>query len=214
MVRLWKSKEEKEIERKIRMRKAKMALKQYINNLENLKRKIFLQGKEAAKLGGDEALLKRSAVKYLTLEQRIKQAKRLLLLMEEAEIQRELVKVSAEFIGFSKDVVKSIAEGPGGAEDVAKMQVEFEKAMGGKVESLEEALNTMIDLTSESILTGEFDAETVEMAESLMTSSAEKDLEPEKRLKEIEEMMKGVAFLFLLFGRIGASNFLFCTEKG
>ena len=78
MVRLWKSKEEKEIERKVRMRKAKMALKQYINNLENLKRKIFLQGKEAAKLG-DETLLKRSAVKYLVLENRIKQAKRLLL---------------------------------------------------------------------------------------------------------------------------------------
>ncbi|ADT84364.1 hypothetical protein [Thermococcus barophilus] len=188
MVKLWKSKEEKEIERKIRMRKAKMALKQYINNLENLKHKIFLQGKEAAKLG-DEALLKRSAMKYLAIEERIKQAKRLLLLMEEAEIQRELVKVSADFIQFSKDVVKSIAEGPG-AEDVAKMQVEFEKAMG-KVENLEEALNTMIDLTSESILTGEFDLETVEMAEGLMVSSVGEDLEPAKRLKEIEDMMKG-----------------------
>lgn len=187
MVRFWKSKEEKEIERKVRMRKAKMALKGYINNLENLKKKIFLQGKEAAKLG-DEALLKRSAVKYLALEQRIKQAKRLLLLMEEAEIQRELVKVSADFIQFSKDVVKSIAEGPG-AEDVAKMQVEFEKAMG-KVENIEEALNTMIDLTSESILTGEFDTETLEVAERLMVSSAEGELEPTKRLKEIEDMMK------------------------
>ncbi|NJE85956.1 hypothetical protein E3E23_08995 [Thermococcus sp. CX2] len=187
MVRFWKSKEEKEIERKVRMRKAKMALKQYINNLENLKQKIFLQGKEAAKLG-DEALLKRSAVKYLALEQRIKQAKRLLLLMEEAEIQRELVKVSATFIQFSKDVVRSIAEGPG-AEDVAKIQVEFEKAMG-KVENIEEALNTMIDLTSESILTGDFDVETIEAAEGLMISSAERELEPGKRLKEIENMMR------------------------
>ncbi|WP_297071300.1 hypothetical protein [Thermococcus sp.] len=188
MVRLWKSKEEKEIERRLRMRKAKMALKQYINSLENLKRKMFLQGKEAAKLG-DESLLKRSAVKYLTIERRIKQAKRLLLLMEEAEIQRELVKVSADFIHFSKDVVSSIAEGPR-AEDVTKMQVDFERAMG-KVEDLEEALNTMIDLTSEGILTGEFDAETVEMAEGLMTSSAEKELEPGKRLQEIEDAMKG-----------------------
>ncbi|MCD6559572.1 MAG: hypothetical protein J7K57_06860 [Palaeococcus sp.] len=187
MVRLWKSKEEKEIERRVRMRKAKMALKQYINNLEGLKRKIFLQGKEAAKLG-DEALLKRSAVKYLALEQRIKQAKRLLLLMEEAEIQRELVKISTNFIQFSKDVVESIAEGPG-AEDVAKIQVKFEKAMG-KVENIEEALNTMIDLTSESILTGNFDMETIEAAEGLMMSSANEELEPGKRLKEIEEMMR------------------------
>ncbi len=188
MVRFWKSKEEKEIERKVRMRKAKMALKQYINNLENLKRRIFLQGKEAAKLG-DEALLKRSAMKYLALEERIKQAKRLLLLMEEAEIQRELVKVSANFIQFSKDIVESIAEGPG-AEDVAKMQVEFEKAMT-KVEGLDEALSTMLDLTSESILTGEFDAESLEETASLFEASASSDLEPKTRLKQIEDMMRG-----------------------
>ncbi|WP_297062493.1 hypothetical protein [Thermococcus sp.] len=187
MVRFWKSKEEKEIERKMRMRKAKMALKQYINNLENLKRKIFLQGKEAAKLG-DEALLKRSAMKYLALEERIKQAKRLLLLMEEAEIQRELVKVSANFIQFSRDIVESIAEGPG-AQDIAKMQIEFEKAMG-KVEELDEALASMLDLTSESILTGDFDAETIEEATSLFESSASSDLEPKSRLKQIEDAMR------------------------
>lgn len=188
MVKFWKSKEEREIERKVRMRKAKMALKQYINNLENLKRKIFLQGKEAAKLG-DEALLRRSAMKYLALEERIKQAKRLLLLMEEAEIQRELVKVSANFIQFSKDIVDSIAEGPG-AEDVAKIQVEFEKAMT-KVENLDEALSTMLDLTSESILTGDFDAETIEEATSIFEASASSDLEPKTRLKQIEDMMRG-----------------------
>ena len=187
VVRLWKSKEEKEIERKVRMRKAKMALKQYINNLENFKRRVFLQGKEAAKLG-DETLLKRSAVKYLVLENRITQAKRLLLLMEEAELQRELVKVSADFIQFSKDIVQSISEGPG-AEDIAKIQVNFEKAMG-KVENLDEALSTMLDLTSESILSGSFDEETIETAEGLMVSSAGEELEPGKRLKEIEKMMK------------------------
>ena len=188
MVRFWKSKEDREIERKVRMRKAKMALKQYITNLENLKRKIFLQGKEAAKLG-DEALLKRSAVKYLALEERIKQAKRLLLLMEEAEIQRELVKVSANFIQFSRDIVESIAEGPG-AEDVARMQVEFEKAMS-KVENLDEALSTMLDMASESILTGDFDAETIEEAASIFEASASSDLEPKSRLKQIEDMMRG-----------------------
>ncbi len=188
MVKFWKSKEDREIERKMRMRKAKMALKQYINNLENLKRKIFLQGKEATKLG-DEALLKRSAMKYLALEERIKQAKRLLLLMEEAEVQRELVKVSANFIQFSQDIVESIAEGPG-AQDITKMQVEFEKAMG-KVEQLDDALASMLDLTSESILTGDFDAETIDEAASLFEASASSDLEPKSRLKQIEDAMRG-----------------------
>ncbi len=181
-MKFWKSKEEKEIERRIRAKKAKMALKQYINNLEALKRRVFLQGKEAAKLG-DEELLRRSAVKYLVLENRIKEAKRLLLLMEEAEIQRELVKVSAEFLRFSRDIVESIAEGPG-AEDVAKMQVEFEKAMA-KVETLDEALSSMLDVTSESILSGNFDEETIKEAEAFF------DVEPSgERLKEIEKAMR------------------------
>jgi hypothetical protein len=181
-MRFWKSKEEKEIERKIRARKAKMALKQYINNLEALKRRVFLQGKEAAKLGDNE-LIRRSAIKYLVLENRIKQAKRLLLLMEEAEIQRELVKVSAEFLRFSKDVVESIAEGPG-AKDVAKMQVEFEKAMS-KVETLEEALSSMLDMTSESILSGNFDEETIKETEAYF------NVEPSsEKIKEIEEAMR------------------------
>ncbi|WP_297073767.1 hypothetical protein [Thermococcus sp.] len=182
-MKFWKSKEEKEIERKIRARKAKMALKQYISNLEALKRRVFLQGREAAKLR-DDALLMRSAVKYLTLENRIKQAKRLLLLMEEAEIQRELVKVSAEFLQFSRDIVESIAEGPG-AEDIARMQVEFEKAMT-KVESLDEALSAMLDMTSESILSGNFDEDVIKETEAFF------DIEPsEKKIREIEKMMKG-----------------------
>ena len=108
--------------------------------------------------------------------------------MEEAELQKELVKVSADFIQFSKDIVQSISEGPG-AEDIAKIQVNFEKAMG-KVENLDEALSTMLDLTSESILSGSFDEETIETAEGLMMSSAGEELEPGKRLKEIEKMMK------------------------
>ncbi len=182
-----KSKEEKEIERKIRMKKAKIAIKKYIANLENFSKRVFQQGKEAAKLG-DESLLKRCAVKYLVLEQRIKQAKRLLLLMEESELQRELVKVSADFIKFSKDIINSIAEGPD-AKDLTKIQVEFEKAMG-KVENLEEALSTMLDLTSESILAGDFDTETIESVEKLLIASASEELEPSKRLKDIESMMR------------------------
>ena len=55
---------------------------------------------------------------------------------------------------------------------------------------LDEALSTMLDLTSESILSGSFDEETIETAEGLMVFSAGEELEPGKRLKEIEKMMK------------------------
>lgn len=192
-IKLRKSKEEKEIERKIRAKKAKAMLQNYISNLERLQKRIFEIGMEAAKLG-DEKLVKRQAVKFLALENRINQARKLLLLMEEAEAQKELIKVSSSFLTFSKDIVDSIAEGPG-VDKIAKMHVEFEKAMM-RVESIEEALSVVVDAASESILTsGEFDDEKVSEVVRMLESEAgveEKELDAkiEERLREVEDMMR------------------------
>ena len=192
-IKFRKSKEEKEIERKIRTRKAKAMLQSYITNLERLQRKIFELGKKAAKLN-DSKLMRRQAAKYLALENRINQAKKLLILIEEAEAQKELVKVSSSFITFSKDVVDSIAEGPD-VDRIAKMHVDLEKAMM-KAESVEEALSVVVDAASESILAGgEFDDRKVNEVVKMLEGEAgveEKELDAkiEEKLREVEEMMK------------------------
>ena len=105
--------------------------------------------------------------------------------MEEAEAQRELVKITSSFIAFSKDIVDSIVEGPD-VKDVAKMHVELEKAMA-KAESLEEALSVVIDSASESILSSHFDEEVVEDVVRMFEGEGE---EIDKKIKEIEELMK------------------------
>ena len=79
-----KSKKEIEIERKIRARKVRLLLQNYITMLEHLQKKIFKLGVEAKRLN-DHKLTRRQAVKLLAIESRINQAKRLLLIMEEAE---------------------------------------------------------------------------------------------------------------------------------
>ena len=101
---MFKGKEQKEIERKVRIRKSKTVVQNYISKLERLQKKVYIQGKEYAKLG-ESKMVRNQASKYLALEGRVHQAKKLLLLMEEAEIQRELVSVSGSFIKFSKDTV-------------------------------------------------------------------------------------------------------------
>ena len=190
---MFKRKERKEIERRIRIRKAKALVQNYVIKLERLQRRIFNQGKEYAKLG-EKRMVRNQASKYLALESRIRQAKKLLLLMEEAEIQRELVKVSGSFIQFSKDIVASIADSPK-IKDLAKMQVRFEEAMA-KAEGIEEALNAVIDAASEGILSGEeFGEEKVDEVTKLLESEAgmeeeEMDKKIEEKLKDIEEMMK------------------------
>jgi len=190
---VFKSKEEKEIERKIRIRKAKVIVKNYMAKLEKLQKRIFDQGKNFAKLG-DEKMVRNQASKYLALQSRIKQAKKLLLLMEEAEIERELVRVSANFIQFSKDIVNSIAEAPK-IKDMAKTNVKFEEAMT-KVKGIEEALDIAIDVASESIIGGEeFSEEKIEEVAKILkgeaiTEEGEIDKEIDEKLKDIEEMMK------------------------
>jgi len=139
-------------------------------------------------------MVKNQASKYLALESRIHQAKKLMLLMEEAEIQRELVNVSGSFIQFSKDIVNSIADAPT-VDDIAKVHVKFEEAMT-KVEGIEEALNTALDASSEGILSGEaFSEDKIEEVAKLLEGEAgaeesEIDSEIEKKMKNIEEMMK------------------------
>lgn len=192
-MKLRKSREEKEIERKIKAKKAKTMLQSYISNLERLQKKIFELGREAAKLN-DSKLVRRQAEKYLALENRINQAKRLMILIEEAEAQKELVKVSSHFISFSKDIVESIAEGPD-VKSIAETQVHLEKAMM-KAENLEEALSVVVDAASESILTsGEFDDQKIERVVKMLESEAtmeEKEINSriEAKIREVEEMMK------------------------
>lgn len=194
---MFKSKEKKEIERKIRIRKSKSVIQNYINKLEALQKKVYAHGKEYAKLG-EKRLVHNQASKYLSLESRIHQAKKLLLLMEEAEIQRELVNVSGSFIEFSKDIINSIADAPK-VGDISKVHVKFEEAMT-KVESIEEALNMALDASSEGILSSEtFAEEKIKEITTLLEGEAGAeedevdhtlDKKIDKKIKNIEEMMK------------------------
>jgi len=112
----------------------------------------------------------------------------------QAEAQKELVKVSSSFITFSKDIVDSISEGPD-IDKIAKMHVDLEKAMM-KAESIEETLSVVVDAASESILTaGEFDDEKVQEVAKMIegetgVEESEIDARIEERIREVEERMK------------------------
>ena len=188
-----KSKEEKEIEREIRYRKARSTLQRYIEKLQNLQRMVYDQGKQAARLG-DDKFVARQAAKYLTIQERIKKGQKMLLLMEEARLQREMVKVSGEFITFANDVSQSIAEGPN-VEKIATMQVEMEKAMT-RAEKIDEALSVAMDMASEGIMSSQDYSEknVNEIVKSMQSDveAEEKGLDERisKGIKDVEDAMK------------------------
>lgn len=188
-----KSKEEKEIEREIRHRKARATLQHYIERLENLQSMVYDQGKQAAKLG-DDKFVTRQAMKYLALQERIKRGQKMLLLMEEARLQKEMVKISGDFITFARDVSQSVFEGPD-VDKIAHMQVEMEKAMA-QAEKIDEALSVALDMASEGILSSQdFSQKNVEQIAKTMQGEAETeekglDERISKGIKEVEDMMK------------------------
>jgi ribosomal protein S8 len=187
-----KSKEELNIERELRYRKARNAVQSYIERMETLQQRIFEQGRQAAKIG-DDKFVRRQAAKYLALQERIKRGQRMLLHMDEAKLQRELVKTSGDFITFAKDISESIAEGTS-TEKMAEMQLEFEKAMQ-QVEQIDEALSVAIEMASDGILSSKDISE--KNVESIMQAMEEKTGEEEKMderiskgVREVEEMMR------------------------
>jgi len=188
-----KSKEEKDIEREIRYRKARSSINQYIQKLEKAQKMVYEQGKKAAQIG-DDAFVRRQAVKYMTIGERIKKGHRLSLLMEEARLQRDLVKISGDFVGFARDITDSILEGPD-VEQITKMQVQFEKGLA-QADKIDEALSTTVDLASESIL--ESDDLSESSVDSIVKSMEGEAIDEEsglderisKGISEIENKMK------------------------
>lgn len=195
---IWgKSPEERNIEREMRHKKAVSRVKNYISKLESLQKQVYRQGKEAAAIN-DHQFVKRQAAKYMGLQERIRKGQRILLLMEEARVQKELANISGDFITFAKDISDTISEAPE-MKDIASMQVDFEKAMG-KVEEIDEAMSTAVELASESILSSEeFSEETLdEVASSMEGEAAEEeaggtelDQRISKGIEEVERKMKG-----------------------
>ena len=181
-----KSKEEKDIEREIRYRKAKSSINQYIQKLEKVQKMVYEQGKKAAQIG-DDAFVRRQAVKYMTISERIKKGHRLSLLMEEARLQRDMVKISGDFVGFAKDITASIMEGPD-VEQITSMQVEFEKGLA-QAEQIDEALSMAVDVASEGIL--ESDDLSENSIDSLVKSMEGDAIDEEPQLDE--RISKGIS---------------------
>ena len=174
-----KSKEEKDIERELRYRKAKNSINKYIQKLDKVQKMVYEQGKKAAQIG-DETFVRRQAVKYMAIGERIKKGQRMALLMEEARLQRDLVGISGDFVVFAKDITESIMEGPD-VEQMASMQVEFEKGLV-QAEKIDEALSIAVDVASESILGSDDISES--SIDSLISSMQGDAIEEEPQLDE------------------------------
>lgn len=188
-----KSTEERRVEQEVRHHKARAVLRHYIDRLEKLQREVFGQGSQAAK-AGDDKLVRRQAARFLILQERVKKGQKMLLLMEETRLQREIVQVSGDFINFAQDLSQSLLEGTD-SDKMAVVPVELEKA-GLQTEIIGEALTRTLDMAVEGILSSrDFSDKNVDEIARAMHGEAEaeeKSLDERisKGIKDVEDMMR------------------------
>ncbi len=169
---LFKSKEERRIERNIQVRKAVTQIRRQIASNAKHEADYIEKAKRARKLGWQNQydFLKKAIKKTSTIKVRLE---RQLLALESAVQIKEQAEGHFEFANAMNSLSKSIAE-VFGATDMAKTQVNFEKAMS-QAESLEERMDTFLEMTSDSM----FDYEGSSEGELVKDSDIDKMLEEE-----------------------------------
>jgi hypothetical protein len=176
---LFKSKEERRIERNIQVRKAMTHIRRQINSNDKYERDYIEKAKRARKLGwtNQYEFLKKAVKKTATLKVRLE---RQLLALESAAQIKDQAEGHYDFANAMNALSKSIAE-VFGATDMAKTQVNFEKAMS-QAESIEERMDAFLETTSESMFGYEGSSE----QELLSDGDIEKMLEEEVTHEERE----------------------------
>lgn len=149
---LFKSKEERRIERDMAIRKGINAIKKNIRDLEKNEKEYINKAKRAKQINSSQQFdflkktLKRTACQKKLLE-------RQLLNIETAYQIKNQAEASMDFCKAMNSVSKAIAESFGGV-DMTQTIKDFEHAME-KAQTMEERMDLLLDMSSESMFAGE-----------------------------------------------------------
>ena len=191
---MFKSKEEKRIERDIEVRKGVNSLKRNIRDLAKHEFSYIAKAKKAKKIGDSSQydFLKRQLKK--TAGQRRMRERQLLSIETAVQIKNQ-AESDADFAKSMGAVAKAVSEVYGSV-DFAKTQKNFEKAMM-QADTLQQQMEIFLEMTQEHVMSGEVegedqvvsDAEIDKMLDEEVvheeSGSVDKDIE--KGLKDIQD---------------------------
>jgi hypothetical protein len=187
---LFKSKEERRIERNIQVRQALTQIRRQIDANQKYESQYVEQAKRARKLGwtNQYEFLKKAIKKTATIKVRLE---RQLLALQTALQIKDQAEGQHDFAKAMGALSKSIAQ-VFGATDMAKTQVNFEKAMA-QAETLEERVDNFLEITTETMFgyEGSSEAELVSDAdiEKMLAEEVEHD---ELRSDDIEKDISAI----------------------
>lgn len=171
-----KSKQELDLERKLRIRRAKDSMERFSNKCTNLRENYMDQAVEAKRLG-NEALVKKFAVRLLNLDNQQKRAKSLVLMMNDMELNLEQLKNWTEMSTAIKDFVDIFEANGVNYEAIAQINLEMEKALNNS-EKLSEALDTVLENVGDRLVS--FDNVDRKSLDSMISNISERAVSTER----------------------------------
>ncbi|MHC4605521.1 MAG: hypothetical protein ACYTAF_01125 [Planctomycetota bacterium] len=190
---IFKSKEEKRIERDIEVRKGLNSLKRNIRNLHKDEKSFVEKAKRARKINDKEqyGFLKRMLKK--TFAQRRTRERQLLSIETALQIKNQ-AESDADFAKAMGSVAKSISAVYGEV-DYAKTQKNFEKAMT-QAETLQQQMEVFLEMTQEHVMSGEIENEDALVSDDEISRMLEEEVVKEEAGgsidKEIEQGIKDI----------------------
>jgi hypothetical protein len=191
---IFKSSEEKRIERDIEVRKGVNSLKRNIRDLAKHESSYILKAKKAKRIGDQSQydFLKRQ-LKKTAAQKRMRE--RQLLSIETAVQIKNQAESDADFAKSMGSVAKAVSEVYGSV-DFAKTQKNFEKAMM-QAETLQQQMEIFLEMTQEHVMAGDVEGEDQVVTDAEIDRMLDEevvreeggtlDKEIEKGLKDIQD---------------------------
>ena len=190
---MFKSKEEKRIERDIEVRKGVNSLKRNIRDLAKHESSYILKAKKAKKIGDQSQydFLKRQLKK--TAGQRRMRERQLLSIETAVQIKNQ-AESDADFAKSMGSVAKAVSEVYGSV-DFAKTQKNFEKAMM-QADTLQQQMEIFLEMTQEHVMSGEVEGEDQVVSDAEIDKMLDEEVEHEESSstldKDIEKGLKDI----------------------
>lgn len=189
---LFKSKDERRIERDIEIRKGVNSLRRNIKELGKHERSYVDKAKRAKKIGDSKQydFLKRQ-LKKTAAQKRIRE--RQLLSIETAVQIKNQAESDADFARSMGSVAKAVSEVYGSV-DFVKTQKNFEKAML-QAETIQQQMEVFLEVTQEHVMSGEVEGEEEVISDTEIDRMLEEEVLHEEGGaidKEIEKGLKDI----------------------
>lgn len=191
---IFKSKQQKEIEKKMLIKRTINTMNKQINRLEEQKQ-VFIDAAKRAKMKGLDAQFNLALSGYKMTVQQQKRAQEMLLNFEITAQMKDVTMMTSEFLRGMSDISNEMTK-LADAKEFAKIQAQFEEAMLA-VETQTDQMDNFMEMSQETFYNAGKDKSgkglsDEELEKFIMEQASQDELSSENIDKEMEEVRKKI----------------------